>query len=231
MINAELISLCNKIGYEFKKGALLQLAMTHPSYAHEHGQGVGYDNQRLEFLGDAILDFVIGEALYEAHPEYAEGELSRVRSRLVCEEALSILARQLGFESVILMGRGEKKSAGEQRPGTLADAYEALIGAIYLDGGMDAARAFVLRFHEPLLADPDGNWLVADAKSRLQEWAQSEHHAVRYEVVSQEGPGHCPQFVVDVFVDDARMGSGRGHSKKEAQQAAALAALSQVKRS
>ncbi len=228
MINAELNLLCDKIGYKFKNDALLQLALTHPSFAHEHGKGVGSDNQRLEFLGDAILDFVIGEALYVAHPEFAEGELSRLRSRLVCEEALSLLARQLGFEAVILMGRGEKKSAGEQRPGTLADAYEALIGAIYLDGGMDSARNFILRFHAELLADPDGNWLVADAKSRLQEWAQSERHAVRYEVVSQEGPGHCPEFVVDVFVDEARMGSGRGHSKKEAQQAAALFALSQI---
>lgn len=225
MSASDLQSLCSRIGYTFHDLSLLRLALTHPSYAHEHGQKTGADNQRLEFLGDAILDFIIGEALYLSHPNFAEGELSRIRSRLVCEDALCILAKKLEFESLILMGHGESQGHGEARPGTLADAYEATIGAIYLDGGIDAARNFILKYHQPMLDDPDGNWLVADAKSRLQERAQAAHHVVRYEVIGQTGPSHCPVFEVAVYLDDDRVGTGKGRSKKEAQQAAAAAAL------
>ena len=132
------------LGYAFLDPSLLEMALTHRSYAFEHGPN-HCDNQRLEFLGDAVLDFVIAEALYLAYPDLHEGELSRLRSRLVCEPALCLLAKKYDFEANILMGKGEISASGMLRSGTLADAYEAVIGAIYLDGGFDAAKNFILR--------------------------------------------------------------------------------------
>ncbi|MBR4986940.1 MAG: ribonuclease III [Proteobacteria bacterium] len=213
-----------KLGYVFRDRSLLESALTHPSYDFEHGAHKK-DNQRLEFLGDAILDFVIADILFRHHPDYQEGELSRIRSRLVCEAALCILARELDFEDHILMGKGEVQVSGMMRPGTLADAYEAVIGAIYLDGGIEPARAFVTRFHKAFLADPDGDWLPRDAKTRLQELAQAEHLDIRYEVIGETGPTHAPTFEVAVFLGGKAAGSGCGRNKKEAQQAAAEDAL------
>ena len=213
-----------KLGYIFRDQKLLESALTHPSYDFEHGAHKK-DNQRLEFLGDAILDFVIADILYASHPEFQEGELSRIRSRLVCEAALCILAKKLDFEEYLLMGKGEMQVAGMMRPSTLADAYEAVIGAIYLDGGIEPARAFIERFHEALLADPDGDWLPRDAKTRLQERAQAQHLDVRYEVVGELGPTHAPTFMVDVTVGGRVAGHGSGRNKKEAQQSAAEDAL------
>lgn len=213
-----------KLGYVFQNVKLLETALTHPSYDFEHGAHKN-DNQRLEFLGDAILDFVIADILYASHPGFQEGELSRIRSRLVCEAALCILAKKLDFEAYLRMGKGEMQVAGMMRPSTLADAYEAVIGAIYLDGGIAPARAFIERFHKDLLADPDGDWLPRDAKTRLQERAQAQHLDVRYEVVGETGPSHSPTFMVDVTVAGRVAGHGSGRNKKEAQQAAAEDAL------
>lgn len=212
------------LGYVFHKTSLLEMALTHRSYAFEHGPNHD-NNQRLEFLGDAILDFVIADVLYEQYPDFQEGELSRLRSRLVCEAALSQLAHRLEFEKYILMGKGEISVSGMMRPGTLADAYEAVIGAVYLDGGIDNARSFILNHHAEFLHDLDGNWLARDAKTRLQEKAQADHHELRYEVVSETGPSHAPTFEVVVFMDETCIGRGTGHNKKEAQQAAAENAL------
>lgn len=213
-----------KLGYVFNDKRLLETALTHPSYDFEHGAHKK-DNQRLEFLGDAILDFVIADILYAQHPAFQEGGLSRIRSRLVCEAALCILAKKLDFEVYLRMGKGEVQVAGMLRPGTLADAYEAVIGAIYLDGGIAPARAFVERFHKDFLADPDGDWLPRDAKTRLQERAQAQHLDVRYDVVGETGPMHAPTFEVEVTVGGRVVGSGHGRNKKEAQQAAAEDAL------
>ena len=215
------------LGYHFKDEHLLIQALSHRSYVFEHNNGG--DNQRLEFLGDAILDFLIAEILYKQYPEKQEGDLSRIRSRLVCEPTLCILAQKLDFESQILMGKGEISAGGLLRPGTLADAYEAVIGAIYLDGGMDAVKAFILSHHAEFLKDPDGDWLAIDAKTKLQECAQSKHLSVRYEVLTQTGPLHAPVFEVGVFIDENCIGKGTGHNKKEAQQAAASDALKRWK--
>ncbi len=212
------------LGYTFRDQALLDQALTHRSYAFEHG-GSHHDNQRLEFLGDAVLDFVIGDVLYVQYPEVQEGELSRLRSRLVCEAALCQLARKLEFESYIRMGKGEMTAAGMLRSGTLADAYEAVIGAIYLDGGIDNAREFILRHHADFLKCPDGEWLARDAKTRLQEKVQSAHRELRYEVLNEIGPSHAPTFEVEVCIDNVPVARGMGKSKKEAQQAAAENAL------
>ena len=212
------------LGYQFQKIELLKTALTHRSYAFEHGPNHS-NNQRLEFLGDAILDFIIAEILFDRYPDIQEGELSRLRSRLVCEAALSQLALRLDFDTFILMGKGEISVSGMLRAGTLADAYEAVIGAIYLDGGIEPAKQFILKHHADFLNDPDGDWLARDAKTRLQEKIQAKHQELRYVIVSESGPSHAPTFDVDVLMDDVCIGHGSGHNKKEAQQAAAENAL------
>ncbi len=216
-----------RLCYSFRNKVLLKAALTHRSYEFEHSEE-GVNNQRLEFLGDAVLGFIMGETLYRRYPKYQEGELSRLRSRLVCEGALCLLAQKLEFDRFILMGKGEVSVGGRLRSGTLADAYEAVIGAIYLDGGIDEARQFILRHHAEFLENPDGNWLARDAKTRLQEIVQgmAVHKELRYEVVKETGPGHAPTFEVAVILDDKEIGRGIGHSKKEAQQSAAQDALS-----
>ena len=211
------------LGYCFKDESLLIQALSHRSYAFEHG--LNGDNQRLEFLGDAILDFLVAEVLYQKYPDLQEGGLSHLRSRLVCETTLSILAKKLEFENCILMGKSEVSAGGLLRSGTLADAYEAVIGAIYLDGGMDAVRDFILRHHAEFLEDPEGDWLAVDAKTKLQEYAQSKHLFVHYEVLNQTGPMHAPIFEVGAFIDEKCIGKGSGRNKKEAQQVAASDAL------
>ncbi len=220
---------CDRLGYVFKDINLLVLALTHPSYANEHGVSRFVNNQRLEYLGDAVLGLVIGEALYMKYPDVDEGELSRLRSRLVCEDALFLLAQKLRFDEVILLGHASDLLKTRECKGALADAYEAVIAAIYLDGGLEAARQYVLSHHESLLADPDGDWLIADSKSRLQVIAQKDHRIVRYEVEPCE-PGSCNSgYRAEVFIDDVCYGKGDGISKQEAQQQAAAEALSRFK--
>jgi len=211
------------LGYRFRDVTLLEAALTHRSHVHETGGGC--DNQRLEFLGDAILDFVMADALYVARSEAHEGELSRLRSRLVCEDALCLVAKALELGEYVRLGRGEACVGGRGRAGILADAYEAIVGAIYLDGGIEPARAFILCHHAALLADPDGAWLPHDAKTRLQELTQSARQTLRYEVVGQSGPSHAPEFTMNVWVDEVLCGTGMGRSKKDAQQHAASEAL------
>lgn len=213
-----------RIDYVFANKSLITAALTHRSYAFEHANAV-QNNQRLEFLGDAILDFVIADELCLRYPKEREGELSRLRSRLVCEAALAILARRLEFEKEIRMGKGEILSSGMMRDGSLADAYEAVIGAIYRDGGIEPVRRFILRHHKEFLDDPDGDWLASDDKTRLQVLAQAHHKVVIYETIRQDGPSHAPTFEVAVSIDSQRVSTGEGRSKKEAQQSAAAAAL------
>ncbi len=212
------------LGYRFQNETLLNLALIHRSYAFEHSNSPG-NNQRLEFLGDAILSFVIADELYRKYPNAQEGELTRLRSRLVCEAALCLLAKKLDFESHVLMSKGEVSAAGMLRPSTLADAYESVIGAIYLDGGILPAREFILHHHAELIANPDGDWLVQDAKTRLQDVTQAEHLDAHYEQLSVIGPDHSPVFEFAVLVENKVFGQGKGRTKKEAQQAAANDAL------
>lgn len=219
--------LQRRIAYSFQNLRTLEQALTHRSYAFENGLA-GFDNQRLEFLGDAVLDCVIAEALYLKFPKRQEGELSRLRSRLVCEQALHVLALELELDTYLKLGKGETLLGGRKRSGMLSDAYEALIGAIYVDGGFQASRSFILKQQAKQLADPDGQWLAVDAKTQLQEMAQAQQQSVKYELLKRTGPSHAPEFEVVVLFDDVKIGHGKGRSKKEAQQAAAAQGIEKV---
>ncbi len=219
-MSAALSRLERQLGYTFKDQDLMILALTHRSFA-------GRNNERLEFLGDAILNFVAGEALFERFPQAREGQLSRLRARLVKGETLAILARGFDLGEYLRLGSGELKSGGFRRESILADALEALIGAIYLDAGMDAARERVLAW---LSSELDGLTLVdtnKDPKTRLQEFLQSRGCDLpRYEVVDIQGDPHCRIFVVEcqiTLLNDKTI--GQGASRRIAEQVAAAAAL------
>jgi ribonuclease-3 len=214
-----------RIGYKFRNSLLLAEALTHPSLGHE-AQHYHFDYQRMEFLGDAVLQLVITEYLFRHFRAEGEGQLTKLRSRLVSREALRTHAATLDLGSHILMGRGEESSGGRERTSTLADAFEALIGAIYLDGGLEAAKAFILtqtRGHlEQLAEKPVDN----NPKGQLQELLQSiSPQSPVYELVSQSGPEHEKTFVSQVIWEGNVLGRGSGRSKKQAETAAALEAM------
>jgi ribonuclease-3 len=220
--------LAKNINYKFHNLRLLTRALTHRSYVNEHPE-VPEDNERLEFLGDAVLDFVVGAWLYNRYPEMAEGHLTRMRSALVRTEQLAEFARQLNLGPSMRLGRGELHGGGRHRPALLCATFEALIGALYLQGEISSVREFLFpileRFADGLVLQPD----VYDAKSRLQEWAQANKFGIpRYETRSAEGPDHAKTFVVEVVVNGAISGTGIGHNKQIAAQAAAADALCKV---
>ncbi len=208
-----------RIGHRFADDALLRTALTHTSYANE-AKGYRPHNERLEFLGDSVLSFVVAEELYSASPRLPEGELTRRRAALVCEPALAGFARQIGLGEALQLGKGEEQSGGRSRPSILADAFEALIAALYLDGGIAAARSFILPFVR------GAGRAAGDYKTRLQEVVQQnpEEH-LRYRVVGESGPDHDKQFLVEVCLNSNCIGTGAGHSKKLAEQQAARQAL------
>jgi len=216
-----------KIAYRFQDRSLLTMALTHRSYAFEHTeQGtVRATNERLEFLGDAVLELISSDLLFRLYPDRDEGQLSKLRAALVCEAALSERAADIGLGDMILLGKGEEHSGGRKRPSIVSDAMEALIGAIYSDGGFEPAKEFVMRF---VLAHPEEaetNGAVFDGKSRLQEWAQARGMKPAYEIVSETGPDHDKRFCVEVLIDGKPFAKGTGRSKKIAEQAAAAKAL------
>lgn len=216
-----------RIGYQFANPRLLAEALTHPSLAYESNQP-HFDNQRLEFLGDAVLQLILTEKLYALFPDSSEGLLSKMRSRLVSREALLRLAETCGLGAFLLLGKGEENSGGRERASNLADALEALIGAIYLDGGLAPARETVLRLCGPLLADIAEEPLEANPKGQLQELLQSIAKASpSYRILSEEGPDHLKTFSASVEWRGLELGRGTGHSKKEAETAAALRALAE----
>lgn len=198
---------------------LISMALIHPSYAQE--KNTVQNNQRLEFLGDAVLDFIVGEYLYVNYPDKAEGDLTQIRARVVCEKALVEIAAQINLGKYILLGRGEEMSGGRQRKSILADTVEAVIGAIYLDQGIDQARSFILKhLEETIRATAGGDY--QDYKSRLQEIVQARSREnVRYQITDETGPAHAKIFVAGVFFNDELLASGQGKSKKEAEQNAA----------
>ena len=217
----ELQELENNLGYHFQDRSLLELALTHSSFANEHGHH--HDNERLEFLGDSVLGFVTAEYLYHKFKTEPEGELTRHRANAVCEKTLAVFAEEIRLGEYIRLGKGEKHSGGEKRPSILSDAFESVIAAIYLDGGIGAAKRFVLRFIPE--ADTGAQPLV-DYKTMLQEVIQKnpdEH--LRYELVAEAGPDHEKTFTVEVYLNSNCIGTGTGHSKKKAEQAAACEAL------
>ena len=211
-----------RIGYFFGQPDLLEEAMTHSSYANEHGRSRLSCNERLEFLGDSILSVIVSEHLYARQPKLPEGELTKRRAALVCEESLAGFAREIGLGEAMKFGRGEMKNGGAERDSTLADCFEALIAAIYLDGGIEPARYFVMRFVSE--SSPETH---RDYKTELQEIIQKNpEERVRYVVVDEQGPDHSKTFTVEVRLNSNVIGTGTGHSKKEAEQNASREALS-----
>jgi ribonuclease-3 len=214
----------------FKNRSLLLRALTHRSYINEHADA-GEDNERLEFLGDAVMDFLSASFLYRRFPEMKEGGLTRMRAALVKTEHLADLAEAMSLGTQLRLGRGEEESGGRQRPTLLCDAFEAMIGAYYLDAGLDAVQSFV----EPLFAAAAERILAGekdvDAKSQFQEWAQAElGQTPHYTVLSVNGPDHQREYTVEVMVGSAAYGTGTGRNKSTATQAAARAALQRVGR-
>ncbi|MDO4565931.1 MAG: ribonuclease III [Oscillospiraceae bacterium] len=209
------------LGYEFKNKARLEQALTHSSYANEHGLGRTACNERLEFLGDSVLSTITSERLFAIRPRLPEGELTKRRAALVCESSLARFAGELDLGSHLLLGRGEEKGGGRERPSILADCFEAVVAAIYLDGGMEAARAFVERF----ICEDDADEL-RDFKTQLQEIVQQyPEERLSYEMVSESGPDHDKTFACEVRLNSNVIGRGTGRSKKQAEQAAAREAL------
>ena len=212
--------LQDRLGYRFHEGRLLQAALTHPSFAAEH-RAEHY--QRLEFLGDAVLELIASRFLYDLHPEAEEGELTRMRASLVCEAALFEFAKQISLGDYLRLGRGEERGGGRCRPSILSDAFEAVIAALYLDGGMETARAFILPFVTGALTDAAAE---EDYKTKLQEIVQQNpEERLRYVVTDESGPDHNKHFVVEVHLNSNCIGKGEGHSKKLAEQQAAKEAL------
>ena len=214
-------ALCERLGYHFKDMKLLETALTHPSYGGDHHVP---HYQRLEFLGDAVLELAISRYLYFEFPHIDEGKLTRIRAGLVREETLSRAARRLGLERYIRLSVGEDRSGGRQKPSILCDVMEAVLAAIYLDGGFEEAVRVIRMalgddLHPQMLEDQ------LDAKSRLQEILQRTGEMPRYDFISMEGPPHAPLFRYSVTADDRPLGEGRGTSKQNAQQAAARDAL------
>ena len=213
------------IGYKFRNSLLLAEALTHPSIGPE-AQRYHFDYQRLEFLGDAVLQLVITEYLFRNFRVEAEGQLTKLRSRLVSRDALKMHAATLNLGRYILMGRGEETSGGRDRTSTLADAFEALIGALYLDGGLDVAKMFILTQTRDDLEKLAEEPVDINPKGDLQELLQSiSPHSPVYELVSQSGPEHEKTFVSQVIWEDIVLGQGSGRSKKQAETAAAFEAL------
>lgn len=212
------------IGYQFKNEALLQNALTHSSFAHERKQPESC-NERLEFLGDSVLSIAVSDYLYHHFPDLPEGELTRIRAASVCEKALFGFAKAIGLGEHLLLSRGEQNTGGRNRPSILADAFEALIAAIYLDGGMEPARAFILSHVVPTL-DNHRRAAFKDYKTMLQEVIQQNpEDRLTYLLVEESGPDHDKVFKYEVHINSNLVGTGMGRSKKEAEQAAAKEAL------
>ncbi len=217
-------SLQERIGYSFQNPALLEQAVSHSSYVNEHRKILHTDNERLEFLGDAVLELTTSDFLFREYPDMPEGEMTKLRASLVCEPTLAMCARELSLPECLLLGRGEECTGGRGRDSVVSDAMEAVIGAIYLDGGFEKARAFVRQF---ILNDIDHKKLFFDSKTHLQEIVQSEFRdeSVRYELVREEGPAHARRFVSQVMIGERILGEGSGSTKKGAEQEAAYRAL------
>lgn len=220
-----------QLEYTFRDQTLLVQAVTHPSYLHEiSGCASGGDYQRLEFLGDAILGLLLAEMLYERYPEWDEGALSQLRSRLAGQDVLADRARTLDIGSFFMLGRGEEQTAGREKDSILADVLEAIIAALYRDGGLQAARRLVVRLFEGLVAAPELLVLGRDSKSEFQEYLTAhDHSAPEYVLLDESGPPHDRTFIFQIVVGDKVVSVGQGKSKKNAQQAAAAEALARFK--
>lgn len=218
-----------KIDYQFQNTALLETAMTHSSYANEHRGSHLHHNERLEFLGDAVLGFVTADYLFTHYPDLPEGDLTKLRAAVVCEGALCEIAHELGIPQAIRLGHGEEAGGGRARPSILADATEALLGAIYLDGGIEPARDLVLRFIPKKVEVAIAGGAFKDYKTMLQEIVQkNKQETLEYRLAGQSGPDHDKRFTMELLLNSNVFASGTGRSKKEAEQMAAKQALASM---
>ena len=225
----DLAALQSRLGYTFQDEKLLRVALTHPSVAHEQGVPIEH-NQRLEFLGDAVLQLVITHELYEKFPAFNEGPLTKARAKLVNRRTLAVHGREVGLGASLILSRGEEIHGGRERPSALADAYEALVGAIFLDGGFDVARNFILREFAAAFGGLSVIPIMENPKGELQELLQARSsEAPQYHVVSSSGPDHDRVFECTVHHGGLELARGAGKSKKAAESEAALAALKKLR--
>lgn len=222
-------SIETKLGYTFRSAALLENALTHSSYANEYRDAEITSNERLEFLGDSILGLVVADHLYRTRPELSEGDLTRIRAALVCEGSLVEVAKKLDLGKHLKLGKGELAGGGRERPSIQADAVEALLAAVYLDGGIGQVRKLI---HGLILEqEAEATAAARDFKTALQELVQKESgQAVSYQLIEESGPDHEKVFTTEVLLNGKAIGTGQGKSKKEAEQAAAKAAVLQMEK-
>ncbi len=225
-VDANIAEVEKRISYVFANKELIKCALTHSSFTNELKINKWENYQRLEFLGDAVLELVSSEFLYEGNSTMSEGKMSKVRASMVCEPALAFCARKINLGELILLGKGEEAGGGRERNSILSDVFEAIIGAIYLDGGLEEARKFIHKF---VLDDVEDNQLFVDSKSILQEKIQAEaDKTLSYKLISEKGPEHDKSFEVAVYINDECMATAVGHNKKEAEQQAAYLVLKKM---
>lgn len=222
MLSENSKELEEKIGYHFKDKALLKQALTHSSFSNEQKVNKQKNYERLEFLGDAVLELASSKFFYLQHPEMAEGQLTKLRSSMVCEPALAFCARDIELGKYILLGKGEEATGGRERDSITSDVMEAVIGAVYLDGGFEEAEKFILKY---ILSDLENKKLFYDSKTILQERVQKDGKELHYVLVEEKGPDHDKLFTVEAVIGDETVGSGTGRTKKSAEQQAAYAVL------
>ncbi|MCX7772368.1 MAG: ribonuclease III [Clostridia bacterium] len=218
-----------RIGYKYRNKQFAVNALIHSSYSNEHHSFAAKNNERLEFLGDAILDFVLSLMLYNDKNSFSEGEMSKMRALIVCEASLSVCAQEMNLGELILLGRGEESNGGRSRPSILSDALEAIIGSIYLDGGMEEAEGFIMGLLGETYNKAVSGMLFMDYKTALQEELQkSGDIQIQYKLVEANGPDHSKTFKITVYANGKPIGTGVGKSKKDAEQMAAKAALEEM---
>lgn len=215
------------IGYQFHTEGLLRQALTHSSYANEKKMKKHSDNERLEFLGDAVLEVVSSDFLYHRYPDWSEGELTKCRASIVSEQPLAFCSRKIDLGRFLYLGKGEDQTGGRRRDSILSDAFEAVIGAVYLDGGLEAARQHIVHF---VMDDMDNIQLFHDSKTILQEMVQAhEWGDLSYHLISEDGPDHAKRYTIEARIGDRSYGTGEGHTKKSAEQHAAYQAILALK--
>lgn len=226
----DFMSLQKTLGYTFRDQNHLQLALTHSSYAHEHPKATkGQYNERIEYLGDAVLELIVSDYLYKNYPEKSEGEMTKTRASLVCEYSLAQCAKEISLGDYIYLSKGEDMTGGRLRDSILSDAFEAVLGAMYLDGGFEVVQQFVTKI---LLTDIESKQLFYDAKTTLQEIVQANKgDTLSYKLVGEEGPEHNKEFLVEAYLNDVKIGVGKGRTKKAAEQHAAYEAILKMKES
>jgi ribonuclease-3 len=224
-LNRSLKQLQSQLGITFHNQQLLKQAFTHSSYVNENRTSKLQDNERMEFLGDAVLELTVSEYLFHLHAERSEGELTKLRASIVCEPSLMKFAEMLDFGAYVLLGKGEENTGGRTRPALLADVFESFVGALFMDQGLEAVKAFLQKYIFPVLSI-EGTVRIEDYKTQLQEFTQQDNMgALEYRIVEERGPAHDRIFISEVYMNDDFLGQGEGRSKKEAEQQAASHAL------